>query len=276
MMASVTPDNVLAALKPEYVVPVVAILTHKSNETETGGIFEVGGGFVAKDRWQRSKGLLLPADNGTYTPSAILERWSEVVNFEQHSQFPTDPPNYAQLFKTPSEMVPVKEGVRFSLEGKVVLITGACSKLGQAYCFAFAKYGAAVVAVDCEDPAFIVTKIRELFGSGIAIVGSPEKSDNIVQTAMQSFGRVDIVVNNWGSHDANGTSSTSNQNWLAVMRYNLWSTYKVTKAVWPFLLKQKCGRIINTGSSVGIYGSTGKAHYAAVVSFLSLALHQLH
>jgi multifunctional beta-oxidation protein len=80
MTQTVMPPEVLENLKPKWVVPLVAVLVHKSNTTENGGIFEVGGGHVAKLRWERSEGLLLKPDD-SYTPGAILKQWAKVNDF---------------------------------------------------------------------------------------------------------------------------------------------------------------------------------------------------
>lgn len=53
------PKDMLEVLKPDWVVPLVAVLVHPSNTHETGSIFEVGGGHIAKLRWERAKGALL-------------------------------------------------------------------------------------------------------------------------------------------------------------------------------------------------------------------------
>lgn len=75
------PPEVLASLKPDYVCPVVGYLCHENTE-ETGGIFEVGGGFVAKLRWERSLGSVFRADE-TFDPSAVAARWDEITNFDK-------------------------------------------------------------------------------------------------------------------------------------------------------------------------------------------------
>ena len=77
MTQTVMPPEVLENMKPEWVVPLVAVLTHESN-TETGSIFEAGAGHMAKFRWERAKGALLKADS-SYTPGAILAKWDNVL-----------------------------------------------------------------------------------------------------------------------------------------------------------------------------------------------------
>lgn len=103
MTETVMPPDVLANLKPDWVVPLVAVLVHKSNMTETGGIFEVSGGHAAKLRWERSGGLLLKADD-TYTPGAI-KRWDKVVDFSS-PQYPSGPNDFLTLLEESMKMGP--------------------------------------------------------------------------------------------------------------------------------------------------------------------------
>jgi multifunctional beta-oxidation protein len=63
------PPEMLAALKPEFVVPLVAYLCHESCQ-ENGSLFEVGAGFIAKLRWERSKGVVFKADP-SFTPASV-------------------------------------------------------------------------------------------------------------------------------------------------------------------------------------------------------------
>jgi 3-hydroxyacyl-CoA dehydrogenase/3a,7a,12a-trihydroxy-5b-cholest-24-enoyl-CoA hydratase len=79
MTETIMPAKVVAALKPDYVAPLVAFLCHESN-TSTGGIYEVGAGFVAKVRLQRSQGAAFTIDK-ELTPEVIRDGWKEVVDF---------------------------------------------------------------------------------------------------------------------------------------------------------------------------------------------------
>ena len=82
-------DPYLQALKPDYVAPVVAALTHESCK-DTGKLFEVGGGWVAQVRWQRSKGHVFPLTQSAQTPEAIAAKWATIGDF-QDAEYPTDP-----------------------------------------------------------------------------------------------------------------------------------------------------------------------------------------
>lgn len=123
MTETVMPPDMLENLKPEWVVPLVAVLVHPSNETETGSIFEVGGGHVAKLRWERAKGALLKTD-ASLTPGAILQRWRDVHDFSQPS-YPEGPANFVELLEEAQKMGSNHLGESVELKGKVVLITGA-------------------------------------------------------------------------------------------------------------------------------------------------------
>lgn len=264
MTQTVMPPEVLAALKPEWVVPLVAVLVHKSNTTETGGIFEVGGGHVAKLRWERSSGLLLKADD-SYTPGAILKQWNKVVDFSK-PEYPTGPNNFLELLEESMKLGPSEQGEKLDFTGKVALITGGGAGIGRAYALAFAKHGASVVVNDLVDPDTVVEEIKKSGGKAAGVKASSEEGDKVVQGAIDAFGRIDIIINNAGILRDKAFTNMDDNLWDPVLNVHLRSTYKVTKAAWPHFLKQKYGRIINTTSTSGIYGNFGQANYAAAVS----------
>ena len=76
---TILPPDMVAALKPEYVAPLVVYLCHESSQ-ETGQVFEVGAGWAARVRWQRAKGAFLPLD-AALTPEAVAEQWPAVQDF---------------------------------------------------------------------------------------------------------------------------------------------------------------------------------------------------
>ena len=117
------PPDVLESLKPEWVVPLVAVLVHPSNKTETGSIFEVGGGHVAKLRWERAKGALLKT-GPTLTPGAIIKKWKNVNDFSQ-PQYPDGVNDFMALLEQAQKLGNNDTGENVDFSGKVVLITGA-------------------------------------------------------------------------------------------------------------------------------------------------------
>lgn len=121
MTASVMPPEVLAALQPEYVVPLVAVLVHSSS-SENGSIFEVGGGHMAKLRRERASGLLLKADQ-TLTPGAILEGWSQVTDFSRH-EYSSGPVDMLKKLQDSLKLPSNPKGPEIRFDGKVALVTG--------------------------------------------------------------------------------------------------------------------------------------------------------
>lgn len=138
MTETIMPPDMLAALKPEFVVSVVAYLCHESC-TENGSIFEAGAGYVAKLRWERTRGHVFKAD-ASFTPGAVAKMWNKVTDFTNPS-YPssiTDTDWVGLLDQAKSISTNPSVGdLRF--DGKVALITGAGGGLGRAYALLFAK-----------------------------------------------------------------------------------------------------------------------------------------
>ncbi|TPX74533.1 hypothetical protein CcCBS67573_g04196 [Chytriomyces confervae] len=90
MTATVMPAEMVEALKPDYIAPPVAFLCHESNTEYTGGVYEVGSGWVSKVRWQRTGGFGFPV-NRALTAEQVASQWSKITDFEDgRATYPTN------------------------------------------------------------------------------------------------------------------------------------------------------------------------------------------
>ena len=137
------------------------------------------------------------------------------------------------------------------------------SSLGRAYALLFAKLGASVVVNDLVNPDTVVQEIQKLGGKAAPSKASAEDGDAVVKAAIDAFGRIDILVNNAGILRDKAFANMEDSQWDQVLNVHLRGTYKTTKAAYPYMVKQKYGRIVNTTSTSGIYGNFGQANYAA-------------
>lgn len=90
MTETILPSEIVQALKPQYVAPVVVSLCHESS-TANRQVFEVGGGWVSEVRWQRSQGHLFPLTEKALTPESVMMKWSGISDFNNKVDYPNDP-----------------------------------------------------------------------------------------------------------------------------------------------------------------------------------------
>ncbi len=158
-------------------------------------------------------------------------------------------------------------------DGKVVVVTGAGNGLGRSHALEFGKRGAKVVVNDLGG-AFngegkgsaaadkVVDEIKAAGGQAVANYDSVEDGDKIVKTAVDAFGRIDVLINNAGILRDVSFQKMTEADWDLVYRVHVKGAFKCTYAAWPIMREQKYGRIIMTSSAAGIYGNFGQANYS--------------
>jgi multifunctional beta-oxidation protein len=261
MTETVMPPDILEMIKPDFVVPVVAYLTHE-NSSETGGVFETAGGVIKKLRWQRSKGAAFRCDD-SFTPSAVLARFDEISDFDNNPEYPEGSQNVLEYAENSNNLPPNKQGESISFQGKVAVVTGAGAGIGREYALLLAKLGAKVVVNDFVNPQAVVDEIVKAGGIAVGDKNNVVEGDKVIKTALDNFGAVHIVINNAGILRDKSFANMSDDEWKMVNDVHLYGTFAVTRAAWPHFLNQKYGRIINTTSTSGIYGNFGQANYSA-------------
>ncbi|MBI2854685.1 MAG: SDR family oxidoreductase [Chloroflexi bacterium] len=162
------------------------------------------------------------------------------------------------------------------LNGRVAIITGAGRGIGRAHALEMARQGAKVVVNDLgtgrdgagnsQGPAGeIVAEIKKMGGQAVANYGSvtdPEQANAIIKTAVDTFGRVDIMVNNAGILRDRIVFNMSDEEWDLVLKVHLYGTFYCTRAACRIMKEQGYGRIINTSSIAGM-GQLGQVNYSA-------------
>ena len=165
--------------------------------------------------------------------------------------------------------------IRF--DGRVAIVTGAGQGLGRSHALHLAERGARVVVNDLgggvdgsgedDGPAqSVVDEIRS--GGGEAVVSfenvaDPKGAERIVETALDTWGKLDILINNAGILRDRLFLKMDLEDFEAVIKVHLMGTVYVTKAAFPALRRNNYGRIVMTTSAAGLYGNLGQSNYAA-------------
>jgi len=156
-----------------------------------------------------------------------------------------------------------------ALQDQVAIITGASRGIGRAVAQTLAAEGAKVVvnyARSSDAADAVVAQIRQQGGEGIALqadVSQADQVDTLIQTTLDKWGRIDVLVNNAGITRDTLLLRMKPADWQAVIDLNLTGVFLCTRAVAKLMLKQRQGRIINIASVAGQMGNPGQANYSA-------------
>ena len=163
------------------------------------------------------------------------------------------------------------------LDGRVAVVTGAGGGLGREHALLLAKRGAKVVVNDLggnragegsdeEMADRVVAEIEEAGGEAVAnyaSVADVDGAESIIQDALDTFGRIDVVVNNAGILRDVTFAKLTPEALDLVLKVHLYGTFYVSMAAWNHLKEQGYGRIVNTTSGSGLYGNFGQSNYSA-------------
>ncbi|MFH1240994.1 MAG: SDR family NAD(P)-dependent oxidoreductase, partial [Pseudomonadota bacterium] len=178
---------------------------------------------------------------------------------------------------SPEEMKRRRQAGDIRFDDRVAIVTGAGAGLGRAYVIELARRGAKVVVNDLggardgtgsgsEAADKVVEDIKALGGEAVAnydSVATPEGGQSIVDTAINAFGRLDILINNAGILRDKTLVKMEPEQWDAVMDVHLKGAYNVTRPAFVKMRDNRYGRIIMTTSSAGLFGNFGQANYSA-------------
>jgi len=155
------------------------------------------------------------------------------------------------------------------LKGKTAVVTGSGRGLGKAIALKLAQMGANIVLNDIVNSDSIDETAEEFRAAGFNVivtkgdVRNPDDVKEMVDKAVEAFGRIDILVNNAGITKDKPLAMMSLEDWDDVLDINLKGAFICTKAVAKVMIKQKSGKIINVASVAGVMGNPGQANYSA-------------
>lgn len=176
---------------------------------------------------------------------------------------------------------------QIKFDGRVAIVTGAGAGLGKTYALELAKRGAKVVVNDlggARDGSgashsaadVVVDEIKKAGGQAVAnydSVATVEGGENMVKTAVDNFGKLDILINNAGILRDKSLSKMTEQEWDIIHQVHLKGAFCCTKPALEAMKKNAYGRVMFTTSGAGLYGNFGQANYAAAKTGLLGFMH---
>lgn len=151
------------------------------------------------------------------------------------------------------------------LKGKIALVTGASRGIGRAIAEQLVADGATVIGTATSaGGADAISEYLADNGQGLVLNVSEQASiDGLLTQIKESFGAIDILINNAGITRDNLLMRMKEDEWQDILDTNLTPIFKLSKAVLRGMMKNRHGRIVNIGSVVGSTGNPGQANYAA-------------
>jgi 3-oxoacyl-[acyl-carrier protein] reductase len=153
-------------------------------------------------------------------------------------------------------------------QGRSSVVTGGVQGIGRAISLSLARRGSDVAVVDLKEEGAdeLLSEIQALGRKALfakANVGLAEDVDKAAKLILDSFGKVDVLVNNAGITRDGLLLRMDEKDWDAVIQVNLKGTFNCTKAFLREMLKRRYGRIVNVSSVIGFIGNAGQSNYAA-------------
>jgi len=164
-------------------------------------------------------------------------------------------------------------GNELRFDGRVAIITGAGNGLGRSHALLLASRGCKVVVNDLGGGIHgdgksataadkVVAEIKAAGGEAVANANSVEDGAEIVKTALDTWGRLDIVINNAGILRDTSFHKMAQADWDLIYKVHVLGSFRVTHAAWEHMRERGYGRVIFTASAAGIYGNFGQANYS--------------
>ena len=163
---------------------------------------------------------------------------------------------------------------KLRFDDRVVVITGAGNGVGRAHALDFAERGAKVIVndlggstsgegADKSSADLVVEEIRASGGEATANYDSVVEGGRIIEAAMDTYGGIDVLVNNAGILRDTAFHKMTDENWDIIYDVHVRGAYVLTVKAWPIMRQKGYGRIIFTTSASGIYGNFGQTNYGA-------------